>query len=155
MLIRRWQPFGELKSMETELDREWNRAFRPFHARPRFWAVDGRVNIDVFWAGESLTVRASLPGVKPEDVEVIVTDDTLTIKGETKLEKEVKEEEYLHREHRHGAFRRAVALPHNLDTEKADASYENGILTVTIPKVEESKSKSLKINVKALEGEKS
>ena len=104
--------------------------------------------LDVYKEGENLVIWAAVPGVKPEEVDVTITEDTLTIAGGAKSEKEVKEEDYLHREYRSGSFRRAVGLPHGYDSAKADASYDNGILTVTIPRSEESKAKSLKVNVK-------
>ena len=151
MLLKRWEPFAELRGLDREMDRVWRQTFRPFHTWPRYWHENGRVAIDVYQDADNLVVRATLPGVKPEDAEVVVCDGTLSIKGEAKFEKEIKEEEYLHREHRYGAFHRTVALPRELDTGKAAATYDNGILTVTIPRREESKHKPLKINFKASE----
>ena len=155
MILKRWEPLVELRRMDTEMDRIRRHMFRPTYLWPRFLPRDGQVAIDVYWDADNLVVRAALPGVKPEEAEVTFADSTLTISGEIKLEKEVKEEEYLHRERRSGNFRRVVALPQGLDTERAEASYDNGILTVTIPKTEESKPKSLKINVKSAGGNKS
>ena len=148
MLLKRWQPFAELRRMDNEMDRIWRHTFRPLHPWPRFWEGDGRMAIDVYQDAENLKVRATMPGVKPEDMEVTGTGNTLTIKGKSKFEKEV-DEEYLHREHRYGALRRSVTLPQGLEIGKADASYENGVLTVTIPRSEESRAKTLKIEVKS------
>ena len=152
VLLKHWEPFAGLRRMDAEMGRMRRHMLRPLYMQPRFSAGDGHVAIDVYQDADNLTVRAALPGVKPEDVDVTITDNILTIKGDSKSEKEVKEEDYLHREYRNGTFRRAVALPHDLNTEKAEASYDNGILTVTIPKSQESKPKSLKLNVKSLEG---
>ena len=155
VLLKRWEPFAELRRMDSEMERMWGHMFRPLHGRPRVWNGSGHMDIDVYHEEDNLVVRASMPGVNPEDVEVTVTNDALTIKGESKVEKEVKEESYLHRERRYGTFKRTVALPEGVDTEKATTSYENGVLTVTIPKIAERKPKPLKINAKPLEGKKS
>ena len=149
MLLKRWEPFAGLTKMDTDMDRMWRHMFRPHYTWPRLWGVDGHPAVDIYQDADHVVVRAALPGIKPEDMEVTITEDALTIKGERKDEKEVKEENYLHREHRYGAFRRAVALPLGLDAAKAKASYENGILTVTVPKTEGSRPKSLKIDVES------
>ena len=154
MLLKRWRPISGIRRYESDIDRVWRHMLGPSHTWPHYRDGNGRVAIDVYQDSESLRVRASVPGVKPDDLEVTVTDDILTIKGERKVAREVKEEEYLHREHRFGAFRRTVSLPDGLDTGKAESSYENGILTVTIPKTEERKPKALKIDVKSSEGKK-
>ena len=154
MLLKRWEPFAERRSMETELDRMWRHLFRPAYTWPRHWAHGGRVDVDLYQDADNLRVRAAIPGVNPEDMDVTISEHTLTIHGESKLEKEVKEEDYLHRERQSGAVRRVVALPRGLNAEKAEATYENGILTVTIPKTEEGKPKALKVEVKAAKGKK-
>ena len=148
MLLKRWEPFAGLRRYDSEIDRLWRHPIRALYTRPYYWGGSGQMSVDVYRDGENLVVRASLPGVKPEDVDVSFTDNALTINGESKLEREVKEEEYLYREHRSSSFKRSVALPDGLNTDKADASYDNGVLTVTIPTSEPSKRKSLKVNVK-------
>ncbi|MFW6126269.1 MAG: Hsp20/alpha crystallin family protein, partial [Chloroflexota bacterium] len=111
--------------------------------------------LDVYQRPDQLVVKASLPGVKPEDVDITVTGDTLTIQGETKADEEVKREDYIYQEHRYGSFSRSLALPPNLRTDKADASFEDGILTVTIPRAEEAKPKAIKVKPRGMiEGEK-
>ena len=155
MLLKRWEPFAEFRRFDRGMDRVRGQTFRPFYMWPHYWHENGRVAIDVYRDADNLVVRAALPGVKPEDVEVTVADGTLSIKGEAKFEKEIKEDEYLHREHRYGSFHRRVALPRGLDAEKAEAAYDNGILTVTIPRHEESKGRLLKVNVKSPEENKS
>ena len=149
MLLRRREPFSELRRMDSDLDRIRGHMFRPIYRRPRFWVPDGNVEVDVYNEEDNLVVRASLPGVKPEDLKVTVADNLLTISGESKSESEAQEENYLHRERRHGSFSRSVALPRHLDAAKADASYENGVLTVPIPRNEESKPKSIEVKVKS------
>ena len=155
MLLKRWEPFREIRRMDNTMDRMWRDVFRPAHRWPGYWGTDGRVAVDVYREEDNLVVRAALPGTKPEDLEVTVAENVLTIKGASRDEKEIKEEAYLHREHRTGSFKRTVSLPSDLEAEKAEASFENGILTVTIPRTEGSKPKLLKVNVKAPEGQKS
>jgi HSP20 family protein len=104
---------------------------------------------------QAVVVKATVPGVKPEDMEITITGDTLTIKGETKAEKEIKQEDYICQECRYGSFSRTVTLPAGLKTDKAEATFENGVLTLTIPKAEEVKPKSIKVKTKsAIEGKK-
>jgi len=92
-----------------------------------------------------VVVKVAIPGVKPEDIDITVTGDTLSIKGEAKEETEVKRENYIRQERRYGAFSRSVTLPSGVETEKAEASFENGILTLNIPKAEEVKPKVIKV----------
>ena len=106
----------------------------------------------MYHTANDVVVKAALPGVKPDDVEITIVGDTLTIKGEAKAEEEVKREDYLYQERRYGAFSRSVTLPSGLDTDKAEATFENGVLTLTIPKVEKVKPKQVK--VKTAEGKK-
>jgi len=120
MAIERWQPFSELMSLRQAMDQTPN----------------------------EVVVKASLPGVKPEDINIDITGETLTIKGESKAEQEVKKEDYLYQERRYGVFSRSVALPSGLKTDKAEAAMENGVLTLTIPKVEEAKPKRISIKAK-------
>jgi len=100
-------------------------------------------------------VKATLPGVRTEDVNISITGDILTIKREHKEEHEVKEEDYLRRECRYGTFSRSVTLPVQVKADKAGAIFENGILTLTLPKAEEIKSKQIKVKAKQIaEGKK-
>lgn len=93
-------------------------------------------------------MKAALPGLKPEDVSIDITGETLTIKGESKAEQEVKEKDYLYQERRYGAFSRSVVLPSGLKSDKAEATMEDGVLTLTMPKAEEVKPKAIKVKAK-------
>jgi HSP20 family protein len=129
-----------------------DRLFEESFVRPRSWLAptDGAATLalDVHESADDVTVKASIPGVKPEDIDISVTGDTLTIKGETREEKEEKEGNYHLHERRYGAFQRSVSLPTLVKADKASAEFENGVLTLTLPKVEEVKPKSIKIKAK-------
>lgn len=144
----RYQPFSELASLRRTMDRFFDeRFFVPY----RFFTTPERLTIpiDLHQTENEVVLKATLPGVKPEAVEVSVTGDTLTIKGETSADKMVERAGYLYREHRYGAFSRSVALPGGLDTDKAEASLADGILTLTIPKIAELKPTPIKVKTKA------
>ncbi len=151
MLLKRWEPFAEL---EGEFDRLLSHPFQPRYIWPRVWGKVGNVDTDVYMNADNLVVRATVPGAKPEDLNATIANNVLTIEGKSGSEEEGKEGEYLHRESRLGSFRRSVTLPRDLGIEKAEASYENGVLIVTIPRSEGSKPQALKINVKSVEGKK-
>jgi HSP20 family protein len=106
--------------------------------------------IDVYETKDDVVVKAALPGLKPEQVDISITGSTLSIRGESKEENEVKEENYVRKERHFGSFSRTVTLPDGLKSDKADATFENGMLTLRIPKSEERKPKTIK--VKAIKG---
>ena len=148
MLPIRWEPHREFREMERLFDRVRRRPFQGVWPWPVLW--DGRIRpaLDVYETPEQLVVKAAIPGVKPEDIEVTVREDTLVIHGEAKAEHEEKEERYYLRERRAGTFHRAVALPTGLDTEKVEATFEDGILAITLPKTEKAKAREVKVKVK-------
>ncbi len=143
-----WGPFSELVSLRQAMDRLFEDSFvRP--SRLAFVPGEGLTPpINIYNTANEMVVKATLPGVKPEELDIDITGDTLTIKGETKAEQEIKEENYLLRECRYGAFPRSLSLPAVLKTDKTEASLENGILTLTIPKAEEVKPKAIKVKAK-------
>lgn len=144
----RWDPFGELMSLRQAMDRLFEQSVvRPSSIISSLWEGSG-VALDVYQTDTDVVVKAALPGVKPEDVEITITGDTLTIKGETKTEEEVKRENYFRQERRHGTFSRTVTLPSNLQTDKAEATFEHGVLTLTVPKAEEVRPKTIKVQAK-------
>jgi len=149
MPIVRWQPFRDLLATEREFDRLFRDAFSPFvpereaELSTRAWAPA----VDIYEDQNNIVLKAELPGVDPKDVEVRVEDNTLYLKGERKFEKETKEENYHRIERSYGSFARSFALPNSIDTEKVAAEYKDGLLTLALPKREETKPKTIKINV--------
>ncbi|MGQ9627532.1 MAG: Hsp20/alpha crystallin family protein [Anaerolineae bacterium] len=145
--LMRWDPFSELVSLRETMDRLFEESFgRPRGAWPTIVGMK-TFPVDMYETKDNVVVKATLPGVEPEDVDITLTGDTLTIKGEVKPEEE-EVECYICQERRHGTFSRSLILPTSVVADKAEAEFENGILTLTIPKAEEVKAKSIKIKTK-------
>ncbi|MEJ2210442.1 MAG: Hsp20/alpha crystallin family protein [Anaerolineae bacterium] len=143
--IVRWEPIREMESLRDAMERMFEeRTFRP----PVPFGGPESLSVDMWETDDNVVVRTSIPGVKADEIDVSVTGDTLTIRAETKEEEEVKRENYLRRERRYGSLCRSVTLPGGLETEQAEADYEDGILTLTFPKAEEVKPKSIKVTSK-------
>ena len=141
MLLQRRNPFTSAFRMPTLM----------YPSRLGFPAGEGSLNrwaipVDVVEEDGRLLVHASLPGLNPDDIEVSFEDSVLTIKGRTEEDHERHEGGYLLRERRSGSFYRRLRLPETVDADKADPHYENGVLTITMPKVESKKVKYLKVN---------
>jgi len=147
MAIVRWEPFRNLVNSQGEFDRFFREAFSPAmgggEVSTRTWAPP----VDIYENGDNLVLKAELPGINPDDVEIRVEDNTLYLKGERKFEKEVKEQSYHRVERSYGAFTRTFSLPNSVDADKVAANFKDGVLTLTMPKKEEAKPKTIKINV--------
>ncbi|KPK22348.1 MAG: hypothetical protein AMJ70_06230 [Dehalococcoidia bacterium SG8_51_3] len=156
MVLQRWDPFRELRQMEDTVNRLW----RGFVGSPSYreGTEDWNILIDVIQKKEAIEVKASIPGVAPEGIEVAVEDNVLTLRAERKLEIEGEEATYLIQERPTGSFYRALRLPDTVDTNKIESHYNNGVLTITMPKAEEKKKKQIQVKVtggpKAVEGKK-
>lgn len=147
MAIVRWEPFRDLVTTQDRFNRLFNDTFARVFGNDEPSAGAWMPPVDIYENDDKLVLKAELPGVNPNDVEVRVEDNTLYLKGERKFEKEVKEEN-LHRvERSYGSFSRTFALPGSIDSEKVQAEYKDGVLTLTMPKREEAKPKTIKINV--------
>ena len=145
--IVRWEPFRDMVTLRDAMDRAFeDRFFRP--AVPFGPWAEGALAVDVYETDEKVVVKTAIPGVKADEIEVSVAGDTLTIKAETREEEEISRENYLRREQRYGSYCRSVALPGGLEADKATADYTDGILTLTFPKAEEVKPKSIKVKSK-------
>ena len=146
--IVRWEPFRDLISLREAMDRLFEESF----IRPRTgWLAPvgaGTLAVDVYETDQDVVVKSSVPGIKPEDIDITITGDTLTIKGETQAEEKVERADYIRQERRYGAFSRSLTLPTSIVAEKAKAEFENGVLTLTLPKAEEVKPKTIKVKAK-------
>ncbi len=152
--IVRWEPFREMTTLRDAMDRLFEDSFvRPSRMLGP-WA--GEPALDMYQTDKDVVVKASLPGVKPNEVKVTISGDVLTIEGERKEEHEVKEGDYLRRESRYGTFSRSVTIPVPIKSDKVDAEFEDGVLTLTMPKTEEVKLKQIQVRArKSIEGKKS
>ncbi|MGQ9833793.1 MAG: Hsp20/alpha crystallin family protein [Candidatus Villigracilaceae bacterium] len=141
----RWEPMREMMTLREAMDRLFDEAFtRPLSLSN----VAPMPAIDMYQTDDEVVVKAALPGLKPDDVQISVTGDLLTLRGEFKQENEKKDATYHIREHRYGAFERSIMLPTDVQTEKAKADFENGVLTITLPKAEAVKPKTISIKAK-------
>lgn len=145
-LMRRTSPLGELVSLRHAMDR----LFDDSVVRPRGWGFGGDAStplpLDISSTAEALIVDAALPGIRPDDVEITVEDGTLTIRADARQEREVAEAEVLVSEIRHGSVSRAIALPSGLEPDKATASFEHGLLHLSIPRAEAVKPRQIRIS---------
>jgi HSP20 family protein len=144
--IIRWDPFAEMTSLRDTFDRffEDGRPWRVGFAN----ATGAFVPVDVLEANDEVVVNASLPGVKPEDIDISVTGQVLTLKGQSKDEHEEKTQNWYRRERRQGAFIRQIQLPTEVDSSAANAVYEDGVLRLTLPKAEAVKPKTIKVQAR-------
>ena len=142
-----WEPFRDLVTLREAMDRLLAESFvRPGVAFPSV-GIEGPA-VDMYQTQDDIVVKAAVPGVKPEDIDIAVTGDILTIKGELKEEEKVEEGNYLRQERRYGQFMRELALPTQVNADKAKAEFEHGVLTLRLPKAEEVKPKSIRVKAK-------
>ena len=143
----RWEPAREMMTLREAMDRLFDDAFtRPFSIMGEHGGSSPA--IDMYQTDGEVVVKASLPGIKADEVQINVTGEILTIKGETKQEEEKKDKSWHMREQRWGAFERSVMLPTGVNSDQAKADFKNGILTITLPKSEQAKSKTITIQSK-------
>ncbi|MGC1718492.1 MAG: Hsp20/alpha crystallin family protein [Isosphaeraceae bacterium] len=143
MAIQHWEPLREMVSLRDAMNSLLQESFvRPVGLMGNGAAL---LPLDIAETEDEFVVKASLPGVRPEDVHITAHGDTLTIRGEMKAEEEKKGEHYHLRELRQGHFQRTVTLSTPISADKAQAQFENGVLTLKLPKAEEAKPKEIKI----------
>jgi HSP20 family protein len=149
-----WRPFMDLTRWERDMDRMmedfFGRRMRPWW--PERWSRREVMEleapaVDLFEDKNDIVIKAELPGMEKENVEVKLTDHMLTIKGEKKKEQEIKEENYYRSERSYGSFIRTLELPADVHADKVKASFKNGVLEVRLPKTEEAKTKEVKVKV--------
>ena len=158
MVVERWRPVRGLIPWKSFSDlQDVERRFEDIFSRPFLPAAWRRVpTVEMGWAPaieviekeDKFVVKAEIPGMKEEDVDISVVGDTLTIKGERKSESEVKDEDYYCCERSYGSFSRSITVPANVDAAKIEASYEDGVLEVSLPKAPEVKPKKIAVKAK-------
>ena len=146
-ILTRWEPAREMMTLREALDRLFDDAFtRPLSVRDG-WSMASPA-IDMYQTDNEVVVKASIPGIKVEEVQINVTGDILTLKGEARQEEDRKERSWHIREQRFGSFERSIVLPTDVKSGQAEAVFENGILTITLPKADEVKPKTINIKAK-------
>jgi HSP20 family protein len=143
----RWDPFSEFRGLRRAMDRGVFEFYGPTVWRNAETSLT--FPVDLSETDGQVVVKAALPGIQPEDVDISVIDGVLTIKGETKSEEKSEAENYHRREIRYGAFSRAITLPTEVDDARAEAEFRDGVLTVTLPKAEEARPKQIKVKAVA------
>lgn len=148
--LTRWEPFREMRRVHDMLDRAFEEGLLG-NVNDGLSLYEGLAPVDVYQTDDAIVVEASMPGVKPDDIDISVTGDTLTIRGEVREIKNTGNgdgRQYHVRERRYSRFARSLTLPSMVDANKADAEIENGILTLTIPKAEEAKPRQITVKTK-------
>ncbi len=138
MAIIRWDPFREMTQAQSQLNKLVDQVWG---GRQESWLPA----IDVFDQKDAVVLKAELAGMNPDDIHIEVEDNVLTVRGERRFEEEVDEDRYYRVERRFGSFQRSLALPQGMRASDISASYEDGILTITVPKVEEEKPKRIEV----------
>ncbi len=145
MNIIRWDPFRDLTTLRERMNRLFEEAYSSRGEEKDLVASTWNPSVDIYETENELVMKAELPGIDENDIELKIEDSTLTLKGDRKFEKETKEENYHRIERAYGSFYRSFTLPRNIDQDKIKAESENGILKVTLPKKAELKPKKVKI----------
>lgn len=142
--LTRWEPMREMMTLREAMDRLFDDAFtRPISLNN--WSMPA---IDMYQTDDKVVVKAALPGLSAEDVQISVTGDVLTLKGEFRQDEEVKDATYQLKERRYGSFERSLMLPTDVETDKAKAEFQNGVLTITLPKAEAVKPRTITVKAK-------
>jgi HSP20 family protein len=141
---RDWDPFARLQELQDEMSRlfDWSLTHVPVRDA-------GVISIatDIYEEKDNIIVKAELPGLTRDDIEILLQDNVLTLRGEKKSETEVKEENFYRMERSYGKFERSFELPAKVDPNKVAATFKDGVLRITLPKSEEAKPKQIKVNV--------
>jgi HSP20 family protein len=149
MSVSRWDPFQDLLSIQDEMNQLFNRAFgqeRPGQGGERerggrMWAPA----LDISERRDAYVVTVEVPGIKPEELDITLEDGLLTIQGERRFSQETSDQQWHRVERRYGSFRRSITLPSQVQADKIEASFENGVLEVVVPKAEEAKPKKITV----------
>jgi len=153
MTLIKWSPMRELENIRRDMERLVDEFIEPFPRRslvrwPRLTESGALVpNVELINRDSEFLVRVELPGMDKKDIDLTITDDTLTIKGEARRSEEFKDEDYYLSEISYGRFARTITVPAEVDSDRAKARFQNGILEVTLPKKKEAKPKEIKVEV--------
>ncbi|MBN1224935.1 MAG: Hsp20/alpha crystallin family protein [Candidatus Aminicenantes bacterium] len=145
MAIIRWDPFRDLVTLREKMNRLFEDYYPARSEERDLVASTWAPSVDIYETENELVLSAELPGIEDKDIEIKLEDNTLTLKGERKFEKDTKEENYHRIERSYGSFMRSFTLPAYINQEKIEAEHQDGVLKITMPKRAESKSRSVKV----------
>ncbi|MBI4413446.1 MAG: Hsp20/alpha crystallin family protein [candidate division NC10 bacterium] len=148
MAIVRWDPFRDLISIQDRMNRLFEQTLARTREEEGIAASTWMPAVDIYETPDQVVMKAELPGLTREDIEINVRDNTLSLRGQRKFEKDVKEENYLRIERAYGSFQRSFTLPVTIQQDKIKAVFRDGVLELTLPKAEEARPKQIKIDVK-------
>ena len=149
MAMVRFDPFRDLAVLQDRMNRLFNEVYTPRQSDDLMNRGTWTPAVDIFEREGALVLKAELPDMRREDIDVSVENHTLTLRGERKLDNEIKQESFHRIERAYGSFVRSFSLPNTVDTSKIGAEYKNGVLTVTLPVREEAKPRQINIEVAA------
>ncbi|MFB6277030.1 MAG: Hsp20/alpha crystallin family protein [Halothece sp.] len=143
MALVRWNPYAEMESFRRQMDRLFDEISESTALRDQPW----QPAVELHDGGENLVLKAQIPGVNADDLDISATRDTVTISGEYRHEQQDNGQGIYHSEFQYGKFSRTINLPVSIQQDKVEADYQNGLLTLRLPKVEEAVNRSVKINL--------
>ena len=146
-LLTRWEPFREVATLQDRMNRLFNEQFANIGSEESLAVGSFVPAVDVYEDEHAIQLKFEVPGLDEKDIDIRLENSVLTVKGERKFEKETKEENYRRVERRYGTFTRSFTLPNTVSSEKIQAAYEKGVLTISLPKTEAAKPKQIKIEV--------
>jgi len=146
-VLTRFEPFRELSSLQDRMNRLFHESFHEGGHDEALTTSSFAPAVDVYEDEHNVTLKIEVPGIDEKDIDVRIENNTLTVHGERKIEKEEKEENYRRVERHYGSFTRTFNLPTTVDSEKVSANYDKGVLKIALPKKAEAKPKQIKVNV--------
>ena len=152
-VLTRWEPFREFATLQDRMNRLFRDSYNDAGQDESLTTSRFAPAVDVYEDEHQVTLKIEVPGIDEKDIDVRVENNTLTVQGERKIEKEEKEENYRRVERQYGSFTRTFTLPQTVDSEKVSANYEKGVLKITLPKRAEAKPKQIRVNVGSEKGE--
>jgi len=146
-VLTRWAPLREYSTLQDRMNRLFRESPSPEVPEEALTTTGFAPSVDVYEDGHNITLKIEVPGIDERDIDVRIEDNTLTVSGERKFETEEKEENFRRIERHYGSFARSFTLPSTVDTDKVEASYENGMLKIKLAKKAEAKPKQIKVSV--------
>src|ERR1700756_112046 len=146
-VLTRWEPFREFATLQDRINRVFRESYSGADRDESLTTSSFAPAVDVYEDEHKVTLKIEVPGIEEKDIDVRVENNTLTVHGERKIEKEEKEENYRRVERQYGSFTRTFTLPQTVDAESVSATYEKGVLKITLPKKAEAKPKQIKVNI--------